>query len=162
MTKAYQQMSVADALYTAARKYPGSVEALALRMGKSPKVLRSKLTPDDEGHVLTLEEAIQIIELLDTCVPTAADLAVKAIAYRLGRVVVRHSGVDSCPLGLEIQGLALTGTLGLLCADIAATTAGNAGKPLNKKQADKLNADVAQCLDALFLIKDSIEHLTEA
>lgn len=162
MTKAYKQMSVEDALYSAARRYPGSIEALAARMGKSANVMRSKLKPDVDTHHVTLEEAVVIIELLDSCAPTAADLAVKAIAYRLGRVVVRHSGVDSCPLGLEVQGLALTGTLGLLCADIAATTAGNAGKPLNKKQADKLSADVAQCLDALFLIKDSIEHLAEA
>lgn len=160
MTKAYQQMSVGDAVYTAARKYPGSVEALAVRMGKSPKVLRSKLTPDDETHVLTLEEAIQIIELLDCSVPHAADQAIKAIAYRLGRVVVRHGGMDYNDAPLAEQGLAVCAVVGLMAADLAASIDGD--KPIPRKLADTLHADIARALDALTMLKDSVEQLTEA
>lgn len=162
MTKAYQQMSVADALYTAARRYPGGIEALAARMGKSPNVLRSKLKPDVDTHHLTLEETMQIIELLDVTVPAAADLAIKAIAYRLGRVVVRHSGIDSDHSSLEQQTLAVAGLTGLLAADVAVETALSKGKPLPKKAVDTLNSDIARALDALFLLKDSIERQTKA
>lgn len=162
MTKAYQQMSVADALYTAARRYPGGIEALAARMGKSPNVLRSKLKPDVDTHHLTLEETMQIIELLDVTVPTAADLAIKAISYRLARVVVRHSGIDSDHSSLEQQTLAVAGLTGLLAADVAVETAMSKGKPLPKKAVDTLNSDIARALDALFLLKDSIERQTKA
>lgn len=157
MTKAYTQMSVGDALYTAARKYPGSIEALAVRLGKSPNVLRSKLAPDIDTHHITQEEALQIIELLDCTVPHAADLVIKAMAFRLGRVVVRHSGVDTIHTPLEIQALAVSGVVGLLCADVAvAVSEGHAA--FSKKHVDTLASDIARCLDALFQLKDSLDH----
>jgi hypothetical protein len=153
-------MSVLDALYTATRKYPGSIEAMAGRMGKNPDILRKKLQPDVDTNHITLEETLEAIELLDGTVPHAADLAIKAIAYRLGRVVVRHDGVDSDPTSLEVQALAMSGAIGLLAADIAVTMAQKTTQQITKKEADTLNADIARCLDALFIIKDTIEHRT--
>ena len=161
MTKAYQQMSVADAIYTAARKYPGSVEALAVRIGRSPNVLRSKLKPDVDTHHLTLEDALQIIELLDCTVPHAADLAVKAIAWRLGRVCIRHEGIDSDASSLETQALAAGGAFGLLQAQMAAIMVTKHEQTLTHKEADELNASIAACIELLFLLKDSVEHRTQ-
>lgn len=160
MTKAYQQMSALDALYTAARKYPGSVEALAARLGKSPNVLRSKLQPDIDTHHITLEEALQIIELLDATVPSAADLAAKAIGWRLGRVMVRHSGTDSDDSAIELQALTVTAAGGLLAANLAISIARSGSQAIAPKDADAISAAIAQALDALFLLKDSIDHLT--
>lgn len=160
MTKAYQRMSVGDALYTAARKYPGSVEALAARLGKTPNVLRSKLSPDVETHHVTLEEALQIIELLDCTVPHAADLAAKAIGWRLNRVMIRHNGVDSDPTSLEVQCLAACSYMGLLSAEVAVVTARKSEQQLTRKEADTLSDAIAHCLDALFLLRDSVEQRT--
>lgn len=160
MTKAYQKMSVGDALYTAARKYPGSVEALAVRLDKTPNVLRSKLAPDVDSHHVTLEEALQIIELLDSTVPHAADLAVKALGWRLGRVVIRHSGTDSDPTSLEVQCLAACSHYGLLAAEVAVTMAKLPEQQLTRKEADTLSDAIAHCLDALFLLRDSVDQRT--
>lgn len=162
MTKAYRQMSVGDALYTAARKYPGSVEALAGRMGRSANVLRSKLKPDVDTHHITLEEALQIIELLDSTVPHAADLAIKAIAYRLGRIVVRHEGVDSSDETLERQANTLGKSVIQLVNDLVQVSIDAAGGPVPSKAADTLNADIASCMDALYVLKDTIEQWTGA
>lgn len=161
MTKAYKKMSVGDAIYTAARRYPGSVEALAARIGRSAPVLRSKLQPDVDTHHLTLEDALQILELLDGAVPSAADLAFNAIAWRLGRVAIRHSGTNPDPLTLEVQCLNAHGAMGLLAADMAFTMATHQGEQeITAKEADTLNKDIALCLEALYTLKDTIEQRT--
>lgn len=99
MTKEYEEIDAHDALYIAARAYPGGLAALAGRMAMSEKVLRNKLTPDVETHHTNLEEFAQIIELLDATKPAQADLAVAALMWRLNRVTMRlpaHVGdVDS-------------------------------------------------------------------
>jgi hypothetical protein len=89
MTKKYSQIGLHDALYIAAREYPGGIEALAQRMGVSPNVLRNKLQPGIETHHTTLENFAEIVELLDPIKPDAAELAVNALLWRLGRVSVR-------------------------------------------------------------------------
>jgi hypothetical protein len=89
VVKRYSEIGVHDALYIAARDYPGGIEALALRMGISPNVLRNKLRPDIETHHTTLENFAEIVEFLDATKPDAGDLAVDALMWRLNRVSVR-------------------------------------------------------------------------
>ena len=154
MTKSYTQMSVLDALYTAARQYPGSVEALAARLGKSPKVLRNKLTPDADSHHLTLEEALVIIEMMDCVKPQAADDVMKAIGWRLNRVIQRHSGAEPHPSSMATQMMIISHAIGLLAGRLAAL---EDRQKLTTKEADAINADIGYALDALYLLKDSVE-----
>lgn len=56
-------MNVDDAVFAVAHAYPGGVEALAVRMGKTPAVLRSKVNPHTETHVVTLHEALAMAVL---------------------------------------------------------------------------------------------------
>lgn len=95
MVKRYSEIGVHDALYIAARRYPGGIEALAQRLAISVNVLRNKLQPDVESHHTTLENFCEIIEKLDATQPEAADLAVDALMWRLNRVALRlPSGGD--------------------------------------------------------------------
>ena len=55
--------AVADAAYNTVHDYPGGAEALAPRMGKSAKVLDSKVNRNEFRHHLTLREAVQIMGL---------------------------------------------------------------------------------------------------
>lgn len=162
MTKQYEKMSVADALYTAARQYPGSVEALAARMGKSAPVLRSKLRPEIETHHVTLEEALEIIELIDGVKPHAADLVVNAIAYRLGRIATRMHGADTPDQSVEVMGLSVAALVGLLSADLAVAVQGK-GSPFNftHREADQLRSDIANALRALTILNDAVSLHTQ-
>lgn len=63
MTLRYSEMSQHDTLYNVARAYPGGIEALAQRMGKSVNVLRNKLRPGIDSHHVNFEEVSAIIEL---------------------------------------------------------------------------------------------------
>lgn len=95
MTKEYDQIDPHDALYNAARDYPGGIAALALRLATSEKVLRNKLAPDVDTHHTNLEEFARIVECLDGVKPASADLAVDALMWRLNRVAMRlptHAG----------------------------------------------------------------------
>ena len=64
MTRSYSQMDPHDALYRAARAYPGGISALAHRMDMSEAVLRNKLAPGIYTHHITLAEFSLILEYL--------------------------------------------------------------------------------------------------
>lgn len=76
MTLRYSEMNQHDALYRVARAYPGGVEALAQRMGKSANVLYNKLRPGIDSHNVTFEEASEIVEL---CVQAGVKDAVQPL-----------------------------------------------------------------------------------
>lgn len=93
MTASYYEINFFDALYIAARKYPGGVEALAARMQLAPSSLYSKLRPGIETHKLNAEEVIQILELCQDAAVSEVDLAIGAFNWRFGRVafqIPRH------------------------------------------------------------------------
>lgn len=161
MTKRYSVTGPLDALYAAARKYPGSVEALAQRMGKSPGVLRSKLSPDVDTHHTTFDEALDLIELLDAAVPHAADSAVRAIGYRLRRAFTRIDAQDSDDSGIAAHTLAASGLTGLLACEVAAIAFGLQGEPsaLTRAQADAIIGHVTRAMQALYLVQDTAERL---
>jgi len=58
-------MNVLDAIYNAAHKYPGGVEALAVRMERSPQLLRNKLNTNSTSNVLSLQEFDQALHYVD-------------------------------------------------------------------------------------------------
>lgn len=86
MTQEYSDMNQHDALYIAARKYPGGVEALAQRMKISTAVLYSKMRPDCHTHHVTFEQVSEITEyLVGAHVPEALQ-ALHAICWRHGLI----------------------------------------------------------------------------
>lgn len=98
MTCKYDNINQHDALYNAARAYPGSVEALAQRMHVAPGTLRKKLMPDVDTHHANFEEVSIIIELLEGANKVEqAFLPLHAFCWRHGHVAVRlpQADVDS-------------------------------------------------------------------
>ncbi|ALR36080.1 hypothetical protein LV28_25485 [Pandoraea pnomenusa] len=94
MTRRYNEINQHDALYLIARAYPGGVEALAQRMGKSVNVLRNKLRPDIDTHHVTFEEATEITELCTAARVREATLAIDAAEWRLGRVAIQMPVIE--------------------------------------------------------------------
>ncbi len=88
-------MNVIDAAQQMGLSYPGGIEALAMRMGKNPTVLRSKLNPNCTTHGLMLEEAVHMQAITGRC-----DI-VMAMASDLGGIyVAQDAGADT---GLSAQ-----------------------------------------------------------
>ena len=62
-------MNTIDVIHDVAHSYPGGVEALAARMGKSGDTLRKKVLPTNDTHELTVKEpdfeALSDKEILD-------------------------------------------------------------------------------------------------
>lgn len=92
-------MNVIDAAHRIGLTYPGGIEALAVRMGKNPAVLRSKLNPHCATHGLMLEEAVHM-----QSVTGQRDIVV-AMAQELGGVYVQQDvSADAAGLAQDIVG----------------------------------------------------------
>lgn len=88
MTCKYSEINQHDALYTIARNYPGGIEALAQRMGKTVPVMYNKLRPGIQTHYASFEEATEIIELCVDAGNEDAMLPAHAFAWRLSHVML--------------------------------------------------------------------------
>jgi len=95
VTLRYSEANQHDALYSAARAYPGGVEALAQRMGKSANVLRNKLRPGIASHHVNFEELSEIIELCEEARVPEALLPLFALNARHGLVAFALPSVDA-------------------------------------------------------------------
>ncbi|SDV48690.1 phage regulatory CII family protein [Chitinasiproducens palmae] len=94
VTYLYHDINQHDALYNLARAYPGGVEALALRMGRSAHVLYNKLRPGIASHHVTFEEATEIAELCAEAGVEGAARHIDAMEARIGRVAVALPSID--------------------------------------------------------------------
>lgn len=91
-------LSIADAVYYTAHRYPGGVHALAARMARSGDTLTHKVNPNNTTHHLTLDEAVMIQEL------SGCAFILQAEARRLGYVVTQAvPGNSGDPLDLHWQ-----------------------------------------------------------
>ncbi|MCZ3088990.1 hypothetical protein NYZ05_19120, partial [Acinetobacter baumannii] len=122
MTYHYGQTSQHDCLYTAARSYPGGVEALAQRLGMSAGVLYKKLSPGVTSHHLSFEEATIIMDLCNTVSVPDALSALEAQAFRLGKICIDIPAADGGDIDVEeIQRLVFK-TMAQLGDAVAAST----------------------------------------
>lgn len=94
--------AVADAAYNTVHDYPGGAEALAPRMGKSAKVLDSKVSRNVSTHHLTLHEAVQITGLTGD--------------HRMLRAICRHLGYLDPIRAVVYEGIADEQLLELVAA----------------------------------------------
>lgn len=94
MTYMYSDISQHEALYNAARKYPGGIDSLAVALSVrtckriSPNVLRNKLRPGIETHHVSLEEFSLILELCEEARVDGVFQPLDAMCWRHGRVAV--------------------------------------------------------------------------
>lgn len=91
MTYRYSDINQHDALYKAARKYPGGVESLAQKIGQpSAAYLYNKLRPGVDTHHTHFEEVSEVIESLqEVGKGDVAELPIQAFCWRHGYVAVK-------------------------------------------------------------------------
>lgn len=91
MTYRYSEINQHDALYKAARKYPGGIELLYKRLGLTSSArLYNKLRPGIEDAAMEFEEVSQVIEYLQEAgKEEAAELPIQAFNWRHGYVAVK-------------------------------------------------------------------------
>lgn len=83
MTHRYNDLNPSDALYIAARSYPGGIEALAGRMGMSPRVLYKKLGTKVDSHHANYDEVSVILDfLVEAGKYDMVDLVINAFCWR--------------------------------------------------------------------------------
>lgn len=83
MTHRYNEMNPGDALYMAARKYPGGIDALAARMGMPAGVLYKKLGTKVDSHHVSYEEVSTIIDfLIEAGQRDMAELVINSFCWR--------------------------------------------------------------------------------
>lgn len=160
MTSRYSEINQHDALYIAARKYPGGVEALAQRLGMSPKVLYNKLRPAIDTHHTNFEEVSAIIECLEEARVPEAYLALQAFNWRHGHVAFRLPSSDVPTGELLAQVLEILREEGTLANDINEAL-GNDGR-IDSRELDKIERDLQLCIGALVTLRDKVRAKHDA
>lgn len=89
MTCRLDESNSTDALYAVARSYPGGIEALARRIGKSASVLYKKLERGDESHHLRDDEFDLLMSLCAAARVPDAYRPLRVKAWRHGHVAVK-------------------------------------------------------------------------
>ena len=104
-------MDVHDALYKAAHEYPGGVEALAVRMGKVPQVMRNKLNPNTATNVISLAE-------FDMALPILGYEPLRALAAAHGFALFQMSEGEASDQAVLEMFAALVGSHGNVGTEI--------------------------------------------
>lgn len=154
MTSRYSEINQHDALYVAARKYPGGVEALAQRLGISPNVLRNKLRPAIDSHHINFEEVSAIIECLEEAHVADAYLALQAFNWRHGHVAFRLISSDVPSGELLAQVLEILHEEGALANDINQALADD-GR-IDDREMEAIERDLQRCIGALVTLRDKV------
>ena len=97
VTCKYSEINQHDALYMVARAYPGGIEAIAQRMGRTAPVMYNKYRPGITTHHVTFEEVTETIELCMEAGVKDALLPAQAFAWRLGQVLVPVPKISDVP-----------------------------------------------------------------
>jgi hypothetical protein len=158
VTKRYSDINMLDALYKAARQYPGGIEQLAARMQKDVGVLYKKLQPSVDTHHTNVEEFDDIVEYLDETKPEAADLAIGAFLWRHNRVAVRLPLVDA-PVNANAllnHVLAVLDDEGKLAADLGAALRDT--NAIDDRDYEAIEKDLQMCIGALMLLRAEVKE----
>jgi hypothetical protein len=161
MTSRYTEINQHDALYIAARTYPGGIEALSLRMGMSAHVLYKKLRPAVDTHHVNYEEVSEIVEHLEAAGKAdMADLALQALAWRHGRVTAPLPEVPQADGALLAQVLCILQEEGKLAAALSAAL-NNDGR-IDAREVDALEKGLQQCIAALVVLRNQVRAKHDA
>lgn len=155
MTSRYSEINPHDALYIAARAYPGGVEALALRMGMASHVLYKKLRPAVDTHHVNYEEVSEIIEHLETAgKQEMADLALQAFNWRHGRVTVRLPEASANAGELFAQVLQIMNAEGRLANEINKALAND--DEIDQRELEGIEFELQQSIEALVGLREKV------
>lgn len=155
MTCRYTEINQHDALYIAARAYPGGVEAMAQRMGTAAHVLYKKLRRAVATHHVNYEEVSEIVEHLEAAGKSdMADLALSAFAWRHSRVFVRLPETSAAGGELFALVLQLMREEGALAAHIDAALADD-GR-IDDAELATVEKDLQECIAALVVLRDQV------
>lgn len=137
-----------DALYVAARAYPGGLNAIGARLGMSPNVLRNKLRREIDTHHVTVEEAHLMCEFLDDVgLSEQAERFVQAFLSPLGMVAMRlPDGSPEPGSTLLMEQLRLSKLNGQFAADIEVALADGR---ITQREREQLQHDVQQQIEHL-------------
>lgn len=150
-------MSPQDAFHHVCHDYPGSIEALAPRIGRGAAVLRNKATLDHgmtgvrRSHEPTLADVSSITRV-------TGDLRVlDALAAEIGAVVVRLPDVPGCgdDALLDLV-LGCNREFGEVCAEIRASLADGEISPV---EYDRINRETLESVRAQLELLDRLRGL---
>jgi len=155
MTCRYTEINQHDALYIAARAYPGGIEALALRMGMQSHVLYKKLRPAVDTHHVNYEEVSEIVEHLEAAgKQEMADLALQAFNWRHARVTVRLPDVQADAGELFQQVLEIMREEGVLASHINEALKGD--NLISDSELQTIEKDLQQSIEALLVLRNKV------
>lgn len=153
MTYQYSDANQHEALYNVARRFPGSIEALAaamsVRLGRnvSPNVLRNKLRPGIDTHFLSAEEFSLVVELCEEAGVDGAKVPVHALCLRHGLVAVEpvRDDADVTVTDLMIH----LGNISREFADVVkVTTEGASDGAITRAEAERIQKEAMEVIRA--------------
>lgn len=152
-------MNKHDALYIAARAYPGGVEALARRMGMSEHVLYKKLRPAVDTHHVNFEEVSEIVEFLaDSGREAMAELAINSFNWRHGYAAYKlPSDADEInDDALLKQILRIIAHKGVLAQNLKNSLEDDV---IDSDELTLIESDIQQCITALMELKSKVKAM---
>lgn len=156
MTYVYSTIDPQDALYLQARNYPGGVNALAVRMGRSPNVLYKQLRPAVDTHHISFEDVSLITEFCADARQPDAYLALQAFCWRHGHLAVRlpdaDVGADASELFQTV--LSILQAEGALASQIQSSIA-NDGK-IDRNEVVDIEEALERCVTHLMQLREMV------
>lgn len=158
MTCQYFESDPDDALYNLARRYPGKIPALALRLGRAESVLRKQLMPAVDTHHLSPEDFSEIIQLCAAANVPGAYQPLHALCFRLEHVAVRLPSADADAGELFQQVLLMLREEGELarCIQDATDEHGPGGKHITRGELAVIEDHLEQCIGALATLREQV------
>lgn len=160
MTYQYSNINQHDALYNAARMYPGGIEALAQRMVMSVNTLRNKLRPSIDTHHINFEEVSRVIELLEEAKVVDAFIPLQAFCWRHNYVAVQLPAGDVDADDLLRQMVEVMSGDGALANDISSALRDD--HRIDDRERDQIEQRLEQCIGALVALRDKVRAKNEA
>lgn len=154
MTHRYSKMNPNDALYIAARNYPGGVDALAARMGMSVKVLYNKLCPNTDSHHVNYHEVQMIIDFLsEVGRHDMVDMVINSFCWRYDLAVFKLPSVEPTDERLLDQMLGIMSKHGVMADGLKDALAD--GK-ISSRELDRIEEDFQTCIVALIRLRKTL------
>jgi len=157
MTYQYSDANQHEALYNVARRFRGSIEALAGamsgRIGRnvSPNVLRNKLRPGIDTHFLSAEEFSLVVELCEEAGVQGAKVPVHALCLRHGLVAVEPLAGDASVTVTDL--MVHLGNVSREFADvIKVTTEGASDGEITRAEAERIQKEAMEVMRAVMAL----------
>lgn len=155
MTHRYDDRNPDDALYCAARTYPGGIEALAARMGMSAKVLYKKLGPKVDSHRITFDEVQLILDyLVEAGMEREVDQVINAFCWRHDRAAVPLPDHFTTDAELFSQVVDILNSNGVLASGLRDALLDD---EISDREMAQFDRDFRTCIMALIRLHASVE-----